>query len=73
MTKSLYVIFICKENSKNFTYKKLEKFTMFSDMKPAERLLEHCKIGKLLEIETERPKVKTVDNEIRRVSTTFDF
>jgi hypothetical protein len=39
---------------------------MFSDMKPAERrLLEHCKIGKLLEIETERPKVKTVDNEIR--------
>ena len=25
MIKSLHVIFICKENSKNFTYKKLEK------------------------------------------------
>ena len=39
---------------------------MFSDMKPAERkLLEHCKVGKQLKIGTERPKVKTVDNEIR--------
>lgn len=39
---------------------------MFSNMKLAEkRLLEHCKIGKSLEIGTERQKVKTVDNEIR--------
>lgn len=40
---------------------------MFSDMKPAERsLLEHCKIGKELKIETEeRPKIKTAYNEIR--------
>lgn len=39
---------------------------MFLDMKPSEkRLFEHCKIGKLLDIGTECPKVKTVDNEIR--------
>ncbi len=39
---------------------------MFSNMKPAERrLLEHCKIGKPLDLGKSRPTEKTADNEIR--------
>ena len=39
---------------------------MFSNMKPVERrLLEHCKVAKVLELGNERPTEKTVDNEIR--------
>ena len=62
MTKSLHVIFICKENSKNFTYKKLGKGIIdFSDIKP-DLDLQKMKRG-LLEIPCQSDKIiSRIDN-----------